>query len=237
VAAAEVLVSEQAVAGVVLIAVPILFNAGFTMLAQRFDYPDVLRRPTHEVLERFRAGGATLILIWWAFALSAVLFGALAVLLAIAVDDADPTVVILGAVVGVIASLVQFLGLIRWPFLVPYLARVARDAEPDSPRGQAVDVVFQAFNRYLGVAVGEHLGYAFTGIWSILAGVALIDSTAAPDWLGVLGVVIGPLFLVCSLEFVGGFEDSGWKLAGAVTPVTYIGWSIWLVAIGIALLV
>ena len=224
-------------AGVVLIAVPILFNAGFTMLAERFDYPDVLRRPTHEVLERFRAGGATLILIWWAFALSAVLFGALSVLLAIAVDDADPTVVILGAVVGVIASLVQFLGLIRWPFLVPYLARVARDAEPDSPRGQAVDVVFQAFNRYLGVAVGEHLGYAFTGIWSILAGVALIDSTAAPDWLGVLGVVIGPLFLVCSLEFVGGFEDSGWKLAGAVTPVTYIGWSIWLVAIGIALLV
>jgi Domain of unknown function (DUF4386) len=237
VAAAEVLVSEQTMAGVVLIAVPILFNAGFTMLAERFDYPDVLRRPTHEVLERFRAGGATLILIWWAFALSAVLFGALAVLLAIAVDDADPTVVILGAVVGVIASLVQFLGLIRWPFLVPYLARVARDAEPDSPRGQAVDVVFQAFNRYLGVAVGEHLGYAFTGIWSILAGVALIDSTAAPDWLGVLGVVIGPLFLVCSLEFVGGFEDSGWKLAGAVTPVTYIGWSIWLVAIGIALLV
>ena len=229
--------SEQTVAAVVLIAVPILFNAGFTMLAQRFDYPDVLRRPTHEVLERFRAGGATLILIWWAFALSAVLFGALAVLLAIAVDDADPTVVILGAVVGVIASLVQFLGLIRWPFLIPYLARVADDAEPDSPRGQAVDVVFQAFNRYLGVAVGEHLGYAFTGIWSILAGVALIDSTAAPDWLGVLGVVIGPLFLICSLEFVGGFEDSGWKLAGAVTPVTYIGWSIWLVAIGIALLV
>jgi hypothetical protein len=237
VAAAEVLVSEQAVAGVVLIAVPILFNAGFTMLAQRFDYPDVLRRPTHEVLQRFRAGGATLILIWWGFALSAVLFGALAVLLAIAVDDADPTVVILGAVVGVLASLVQFLGLIRWPFLVPYLARVAGDAEPDSPHGQAVDVVFQAFNRYLGVAVGEHLGYAFTGIWSILAGMALIDSTAAPDWLGVLGVMIGPLFLICSLEFVGGFEESGWKLAGAVTPVTYIAWSIWLVAVGIALLV
>ena len=41
--------SEQAVAGTALIAVPILFNAGFTLLAQRFDYPDVLRRPSHEV--------------------------------------------------------------------------------------------------------------------------------------------------------------------------------------------
>jgi hypothetical protein len=231
------LVSEQAVAAIVLIAVPILFNAGFTLLAQRFEYPDVLRRPTYEVLEAFRAGGTSLILIWWLFALSAVLFTALAVLLAIAVDDADRTVVVLSAVVGVLASLVQFLGLIRWPFLVPYLARVADDAGPDSPRGQAVDVVFQAFNRYLGVAVGEHLGYAFTGIWSILAGVALVDSTVAPDWLGVVGMVIGPLFLLCSLEFVGRFDESGWKLAGLVTPFTYVAWSIWLLAVGIALLV
>src|SRR3954447_16043745 len=185
--------SEQSVAGIVLIAVPILFNVGFTLLAQRFDYPDVLRRPTHEVLERFRAGGSALILIWWAFALSAVLFTALAVLFAIAVDDADGTVVLLGAVVGVLASVVQFLGLIRWPFLVPYLARVAEESAPDSPTGRAVDVVFQAFNRYLGVGVGERLGYALTGVWSIFAGVAILGSGAVPDWLGVIGVITGPL--------------------------------------------
>jgi hypothetical protein len=229
--------SQQTVAGIGLIAVPILFNAGFTLLAQRFDYPDVLRRPTHEVLERFRAAGSGLILIWWLFAWSAVLFAGLVVLLAIAVDDADGTVVVLGAVIGVLASLVQFLGLVRWPFLVPYLARVAGDAESDSPRGQAVDIVFQAANRYLGVGVGEHLGYAFTGIWSILAGIALIDSSVATDWLGVVGVGIGPLFLVCSLEFVGCFEARGWKLAGSLTPITYVVWSIWLLAVGIALIV
>ncbi len=135
--------SEQSVAGIVLIATPILFNVGFTLLAQRFDYPDILRRPTHEVLERFRAGGRGLILIWWLFALSAVLFSALAVLLAIAVDDADPTVVVLGLVFGVLASLVQFLGLIRWPFLVPYLARVSADASPDSPRGRRSTLSFK----------------------------------------------------------------------------------------------
>ena len=117
--------------------------------------------------------------------------------------------------IGVLASLVQFLGLIRWPFLVPYLAREADGAGPESPRGEAIDVVFQAFNRYLGVAVGEHLGYAFTGVWSILVGIAIIDSTALADWLGVVGMAIGPLFCLCSLEFVGGFERVGWKLAGA----------------------
>jgi Domain of unknown function (DUF4386) len=229
--------SEQTVAGLVLIATPLLFNAGFTLLAQRFDYPDILRRPTHEVLERFRAGGTNLILIWWAFALSAVLFAALAVLLAIAIDDANATVVVLGLVFGVLAAVVQFLGLIRWPFLVPYLARVSEEAEPGSPRAEAVDVVFQSFNRYLGVAVGEHLGYAFTGVWSILAGVALVDSTVVADWLGVIGVILGPLFVLCSLEFVGRTEDSGWELAATLTPITYIGWSLWLIAVGVALLI
>jgi hypothetical protein len=229
--------SEQVAAGIVLIAVPLLFNTGFTLLAQRFDYPDILRRPTHEVLERFRAGGTGLVVIWWLFALSAVLFSVLAVLLAVAVDDADRAVVVLGAVFGVLASLVQFLGLIRWPFLVPYLARASAEAGPDSPRGEAVDVVFQAFNRYLGVAVGEHLGYIFTGVWSILAGVALVDSTVIPDWLGVIGVLMGPLFLLSSLEFVGRAEESGWKLAGPLTPVAYIGWSAWLLAVGVAMLV
>ena len=165
-------------------------------------------------------------MIWWLFALSAVLFAALAVLFALAVDDADRAVVVLGLVFGVLASLVQFLGLIRWPFLDPYLAQVAaEERRRTQPRGEAVDVVFQAFNRYLGVAVGEHLGYAFTGIWSILAGVALLGSTAVAGWLGVIGVVIGPLFLLCSLEFVGRAEEPGWKLAGALTPITYIAWS------------
>jgi hypothetical protein len=93
-------VSKQTAAGIALIAVPILFNAGFTLLADRFDYPDVLRRPTHEILERFRAGGTGLILIWWLFALSAVLFSALAVLLAVALDDAERAVVVLGRYSG-----------------------------------------------------------------------------------------------------------------------------------------
>ena len=74
-------------------------------------------------------------------------------------------------------------------------------------------------------------------MWSILTGVAILGSGAVADWLGVVGIVLGPLFLLCSLEFVGGFEPSGWKLAGAVVPLAYIGWSVWLLALGIVLLV
>jgi Domain of unknown function (DUF4386) len=99
-----------------------------------------------------------------------------------------------------------------------------------------VEVIFQSFHRYLGVAVGEHLGYAFTGIWTILAGVALVDSGVVANWLGIIGIAIGPFFLLCSLEFVGRDSDVGWRLAETLTPIAYIAWSVWLIATGIALL-
>jgi len=141
------------------------------------------------------------------------------------------------ATIGVLAAIVQFLGLIRWPFLVPYLARVAAEPDASPARREAVDIVFQAFNRYLGVAVGEHLGFLLTGTWSILVGAALTQTTVAPTWLGIPGVVIGAVLAMCSLEFVGPFERAGWKLAGILTPITYVAWSLWLIATGIALLV
>jgi hypothetical protein len=228
--------STATVAGLFLIAMPLAFNASFALLAARFDYPAILRKPTVEVLDRFREGGTSLVLMWWAFALTAVLFAPLVVLLSQAICDADPTLLAIATTIGVLAAAVQFLGLIRWPFLVPYLARVAADSEPGSSRREAVDVVFQSFNRYLGVAVGEHLGYGLTGAWSLLAGAALTETTAVPSWLGVLGIVVGAALMLCSLEFVGRFEPTGWKLAETLTPIAYIVWSLWLIAVGVALL-
>ncbi|MGH3704778.1 MAG: DUF4386 domain-containing protein [Agromyces sp.] len=223
-------------AAILLIVLPIAFNAAFAALAKVFDYPEILRRPTGEILARFRAGGSGLVLLWWGFAMTAVLFAPLAVLLAYRFDGADPALLALGATVGVLASIVQFLGLMRWPFLVPYLARA--DAEPDATdaRRAAIDVVFQSFNRYLGVAVGEHLGYLLTGAWSVLTGVALVQSAEAHPLVGAVGIVIGAVLVVCSLEFVGPFERQGWTLAARLTPVAYIAWSLWLVTSGVALL-
>jgi hypothetical protein len=229
-------VTATQVTGVLLVAVPVLFNAAFAGLAARFDYPDILRRPTAEVLRRFAAGGTGLVLLWWALALSAVLLVPVAVLLAGELPGASGAVLSLVAWTGGLAGVVQFLGLVRWPFLVPYLAREAGAPDASPARQEAVDVVFQTVNRYLGVAVGEHLGYLLTGTWSVLVGVATLQGDAVPAWLGVAGIVVGLVLAVCSLEFVGPFEPAGWALAGALTPVAYVAWSAWLVATGVALL-
>jgi hypothetical protein len=228
--------STATVAGLLLVAVPIAFNVSFAVLAARFDYPDVLREPTDVVLAKFSAGGTTLVLTWWAFALTAVAMVPLVVVLSSAIADADPTLLGLVTTVGVLAAAVQFLGLVRWPFLVPYLARTMADPAATPARRETVDVVFQSFNRYLGVAVGEHLGYGLTGAWTTLAGVALLQSDAVPGWLGVLGILIGPVLTLCALEFVGRNEPRGWTLAERLTPVTYVAWSLWLIATGVALI-
>jgi hypothetical protein len=220
-------VSAATIAGLLLIALPLAFNSAFGLLAARFDYPDVLRRPAAEVLAAFRAGGTSLVLLWWAFALTAVLLAPAVVLLAAAVPDADPTLLSVATTIGVLAAAVQFLGLVRWPFLVPHLAA----SEPS----EAVDLVFEAFNRYLGVAVGEHLGYLLTGAWTTLIGVALTQTAAVPAWIGILGIAIGPALMLCSLEFVG--RRDGWRAAERLTPVAYVAWSLWLMATGVALLV
>jgi hypothetical protein len=214
--------------GILLIATPLLLNAVYFALAATFSYPGILREPTDVILRRFSAGGSRLVLLWWLFALSALLFLPVAVLAAGLV--ADPVLAVLGLAVGVVAGLVQALGLIRWVFLVPFLAR----AQQEGHDSRTVDLVFQSFHRYLGVAVGEHLGYLTTGAWSILF--ALGTAGAFPLWSTIVGVTVGAMLLVGSLEFVGPFERHGWKVAGVLVTVGYLVWSAWLIVLGVLLL-
>lgn len=226
--------SLNTVTAVTLIILPVLFNLSFGLLAATFEYPDVLRQPTSDVLRRFREGGSRLILTWWAFMLTAVAFAPVAVMTGIVQHRHSPTTGIIAGTLGLLAGVVQFLGLARWPFAVPFLAREAETADP--ARAQAIDIVFQVLNRYLGVAVGEHLGYAFTGLWSIFLGAGIIDDGGIVSVLGGVGIAVGVALLLCSLEFVGANEETGWLLAGKVTPVAYVVWSLWLVALGVSVL-
>ena len=227
----------EGAAGAFLIVLPLAFNAFFLLLGRRFDYPNILRRPTEDILNRFQAGGVGLKLLWYGFMLTAVLFAPLAVLLGQVLAGDDSAIVPTAIVVGVLAAVVQFLGLARWPFLVPALARAYTDPASTPASREATKVVFDSFHRYLGVGIGECLGYLLTGMWSVLVGVAMLDSSAFEAWLGWPGIIIGLLLVFGSLEFVGRSEEQGWKLAGAIVPITYIAWSLWLITSGLVLLV
>ena len=65
---------------------------------------------------------------------------------------------------------------------------------------------------------------------------AMLISSTFEAWLGWPGIIIGLFLVVGSLEFVGRFEEQGWKLAGTIVPITYIAWSVWLMVSGVVLL-
>jgi hypothetical protein len=227
-------VNVDVAAGILLVVGPLWFNANFALLGKRFDYPDILRRPAGEILEAFRAGGSSLILLWWTFMLSGLLLIAGVVLFGQALQFRG--IVPVATTFGVLAGLVQMLGLLRWVYVVPALARAYADPALDAEQREVHAAVFHAFHQYLGVGVGEHLGYLLTGIWSVSIGVGVLQGTAIPTWLGWPGIVVGAGLAIGSAEFLGPNEERGWSLAGSAIPVLYIAWSVWLLAIGIALL-
>jgi Domain of unknown function (DUF4386) len=215
---------------VLLIVLPVAFNVIFLLLQKLFAYPDVLRKPTGDILERFTAGGSRLVGLWYAFTLTALLFIPLGVLLPRLLAPDNPAWFSLAAALGVLAGLVQVLGLLRWPFLVPYLAKTYTQPDASPASRQAVEVVFQAFHQYLGVAVGEHLGYLFTSAWTALIAYRVILYSTAP-WFGWLGLLCAAGILV------GMLEPAGFKRAGSINAIAYILWSLWLVALGVIILI
>ena len=57
-----------------------------------------------------------------------------------------------------------------------------RGSEFERAAREATAVVFDSFHRYLGVAVGECLGYLFTGAWTLLVAIAMLQSSSFEDW-------------------------------------------------------
>jgi hypothetical protein len=231
-------VSAEVAAAVLLIAVPIAFNIAFFELGRAFDYPNILRKEPDEILRRFAAGGSGLILRWEALLLSALAMLPLVPLLAL-VLEAPPALTALSVVIGAAAALVQAIGLVRWPFAVPELAR--RYAAASGPEAELtrrnIALTFATLHRLLGVGIGEHLGYLLTGLWTLLSAASILATDALPSWLGIAGLPIGVGLLAGSLEFVGPSEKEGWPLIGTIVPIAYIAWSFWLVGLGLFVLV
>lgn len=196
-----------------------------------FEYPDILREPAGSVLLKFDEGGNALIATWYGFMLTTVLFVPLAILAHKVLVRDDTPYLAMATAFGVVAGVVQFLGLVRWPLLVPYLADTYLDPASSETTKDSTVVIFEAFNRYAGVAVGENLGYLFTALWTAFVAMAMFRSDLPlRRWLGGLGLVSAAGLLV------GTLEPAGFGPAADTVVIGYILWSMWLAAFGVLVL-
>jgi hypothetical protein len=81
------------------------------------------------------------------------------------------------------------------------------------------------------MAIGEHLGFVGQGFWTIFISLAMFQGRLFAAPYGLVGLILGCLLVVSSLEQLGGvFEVVGFLSA----PVS-AAWLGWLVSCGISL--
>jgi hypothetical protein len=205
-----------------MVAAAVLVNVAFTVLAVVFDYPDVLQRPAGEVLASFRASQPTATVGFLGLALGAAMLAPVAV----GVGRLSGSRAMRWAVpVGVAAAVVQVVGLLRWPLLVPGWAAAAAGPDP-----AAATEAFGVAHRVLGTLIGETGGYLLTAAWT-----GLVLTALGTAFAGRLFVALGAVSAV--LVLVGVLTPLGIPLVDTANFVGYVLWSGWLVVFAVVLLV
>ncbi len=215
-------------AGVLAVLAPILLNISFLLLGSSFDYPAVLDEPAADTLQAFHDDATTISWQFGLLALSAALIAPLAIYLGRALGTSR--IVRASIYVGIGAAVVQVIGLLRWPILVPGLADTATDAtKTAADRADAVDT-FTTLGDVLGSAIGETLGYALTATWTVLIIKAIRERQLIRRVMTILGCGAAVLIV---LGVLVPLDAPGSDIA---VFVGYILWSIWLIALGVILL-
>ena len=218
------------VTGASLILTAILVILFGTLLQVTFDWPAILDEPTDRVLREFHEDRSILVALFYGLMLAFIIYVVPVVMLQKVLAPQNRRYMAIATTFGVLAALGQFLGLVRYVFVVPYLEEVYADPTSSETTRDSVLVVFQAFHRYAGVALGEHLGYMFTVVWSVPVAITMFKSWLFKPWLGWLGL------LASLCIFVGLFAEIGVDTFGTVLGIGFILWSIWLTLSGAMLL-
>ncbi|MBP6210577.1 MAG: DUF4386 domain-containing protein [Anaerolineales bacterium] len=221
-------------AGIFFIIGAALVNIPYTLLIINFDYPDILRLPTAEILTRFQSGGNPLIYTWLAFAWVGLpmLFGA--IMLKRILEKEGSLFLETATTLGVIGFIVQVIGLLRWVFVVPVLARIFTDPAADAVTKTAVAAVFTAVHQYGGVILGEHLGQLLIILWMSMISGIIQRSVIFSKWVAWLGWFASAVYLLAQTELLAtaipSFPVIGWAgLTGSLL------WLLWMIVIGVYL--
>jgi hypothetical protein len=200
--------SRRAVILLIVLAV-VLANAAFIGLGSVFDYPDILQKPADEILAEFRADEASIVALFITLAVSAALLAPIAILLGrLAANEPGRWSIR----VGIAAAVVQVIGLLRWPLIVPSLA--------DSDDTDAFDTV----HTVLGTVVGETFGYLLTATWTVLI-IAALGRRLAGSWFSYLG------YGAAALIAIGVLVPLDVPGADFANFVGYVLWSVWMLAL------
>lgn len=200
--------------GLFLIVGSVLVNIPYILLILNFDYPEILRAPVDQILTQYQAGGSSLMFTWLAFAWVGLpmLFGA--ILLNRILEQENSLFLETATTIGVIGFVVQVIGLLRWAFVVPVIARLYTDPETLITIKQSLAVLFMGIHQFGGVLLGEHLGQIFIIIWMSMISAIIYRSPIFASWVAWLGWIASIVYLLAQTELlatvISDFLEIGW---------------------------
>lgn len=204
--------------------------AGFAILGVVFEFPEVLRFPAVERLALYRANQPVVQPTYWVLSMTGFTQVAMAVLLCRSFSRTAGPLLQLALVFGVLCGLLQMAGFIRWAILIPYLAEMMAGA--DAQTAATLAIVEGVFNRYAGMALGEHAANICLGVWTFGVGAAMRGSELFDRRLAGCGMALGLAAAVLALEQLG----IGQELLGLVLDFVFPLWAVWLLVIAASLL-
>ncbi|MBT8079766.1 MAG: DUF4386 domain-containing protein [Gammaproteobacteria bacterium] len=155
---------------------------------------------------------------------------AMAVLLCRSFERTTSPLLQLALVFGVLCGLLQMAGFIRWAILNPYLAELMVDA--DAQEAATLAIIEGVFNRYAGMALGEHAANVCLGVWTFGVGFSMRSSKLFDQRLAGWGMVLGVAAGILALEQLGIWPD----LLGIVLDFVFPLWAVWLFVVAASLL-
>ncbi|MCM4153963.1 DUF4386 domain-containing protein [Arenibacter sp. N53] len=214
--------------GILLIVGVIGIFVPYTILTMIFEYPTILRQDTGTILVKFYNGGNTLIWTWWAFAILGLPILEACILIGQKLESKF-YFVRWATILGVIGLMVQVLGLLRWTFVVPVLAKDF--VLGNEMTKEAVTVAFKVVHQYGGIILGEHIGQLFTIGWTVMITSAFEKLKLFPKWIIWLGYAASIIYLFAQAGLFSTVIPNFpvWNIAGFLGSTL---WLIWLLIIG-----
>jgi hypothetical protein len=190
----------------------LLAIAGFTALGSVFEYPQILKEPTADILELYRQHQGAVMAWFVVLMLSAALLAPVGILLGRLAGGSQGRWI---ARLGVVAAVV---------LLVPGISSDATDPARTADAHHSFELV----HTWLGTILGETIGYALTAGFTVLVTLT-VTRAVAPRWMVYLG------YLAAALIATGVLIPLGLEAASLTNFAGYVAWCLWLIAMAVCL--
>lgn len=217
----------------------ILVTVPFFILQSVFEFPDILRQPADYALKLFVQRESVIVPTYYFFLLSALFAIPLTIALVrfFASNEAASKGNSALLSLGTATAIFQAIGFSRWVFTIPMIAHVYFTPNTSEASKQTLALIYDTLNRYLGLTVGEHLGFLSMGAWTIVlawqfgaANIASMGLTRIVVWTG---YATGVLTILSAGEHFGGGSAPFFAVLNIIANTV---WIFWLVALAIIII-